>query len=540
MAEELETKKLSELPRAQTMSDSDSLVGLNQGSDRLFIMKALREFIIALHNADPNAHPALSAFITAEANRATAAANTAAISAKLYPTTAAGLAATTNGDYFYVVSADPNVLSVQYLNSSGTAVLQKSVPSSAALATALDDPLRPRSFETSALDQILIALVDAAGNRTWLEASSVDGGPTPWSRSLLGLPVVNDPAYLAVLADANGFYSDLALRAEDGQVAEWVMQRWAKRLAPLLNIASAAFRAPDVRGSNTTINGQDSYVRNGEVLPVLPNRLQWAGWGSSTIAQFLEIPQIAAGYGATYYNGGQGSELSTHTAARLGSTMALVSGTIAASGASQVAVSNVTPSQFFKATTGSLGGVQGTLTASDTTWTFTRTAAGAEVVLAADTPFRPDMGLLHRADVTILNMGKNDINASLPVDPVIARCDAAFDWLSPLVKRVIFMGQFGNVGTAAGSYAAVSLAKMNQSAKARYGRQFFDLGGYLASSQVWTDTGITPTSQDLAEQTLGNLPPSLSSDNAAHMNATARAAVAVKINQLIQALGWYA
>lgn len=539
MAEELETKKISDLPRVQTLSDNDALVGLNQGSDRLFILKALREFIIALHNADPNAHPALSAFITAEANRATAAANTAAISAKLYPTTAAGLAATANGDYFYVASADPNVLNVQYLNSSGTAVFQKSAPSTSALSVVLDDPLRPRSFDTAALDQILIALCDASGNRTWLEANSVDGGPSVWSRNLLGLPVLNDPAYLAVLADANGLYSDLALRAEDGQVADWVMQRWARRLAPLL-LAGNTFRAPDVRGSNTTINGQDSYVRNGEVLPVLPNMLQWAGWGSSTIAQFLEMPQVAAGYGATYYNGGQGSELSTHTAARLGSAMALVSGTIAASGASQVTVSNVTPSQFFKSTTGSLGGVAGTLTASDTAWTFTRTSNGSEVVLQADTPFRPDMGLLHRADVTILNMGKNDINASLPVDPVIARCDAAFDWLSPLVKRVIFMGQFGNVGTAAGSYAALSLAKMNQAAKARYGRQFFDLGGYLSSSQVWTDTGISPTSQDLAEQALGNLPPSLSSDNAAHMNATARTAVAAKINQLIQNLGWYA
>lgn len=69
--------------------------------------------------------------------------------------------------------------------------------------------------------------------------------------------------------------------------------------------------------------------------------------------------------------------------------------------------------------------------------------------------------------------------------------------------------------------------------------QFFDISGYLTSSEVWKDTGIVPAQVDLDQQAVGNIPPALTFDNAAHMNNATRAAVLAKLKDLVQHLRWY-
>jgi hypothetical protein len=101
------------------------------------------------------------------------------------------------------------------------------------------------------------------------------------------------------------------------------------------------------------------------------------------------------------------------------------------------------------------------------------------------------------------------------------------------------MGQFCNTNTPAGSVIATRLASINQHCSQKYGRQFFDLGGYLTSAQIWTDTGVTPTTTDLEQQAIGNIPPSLAAGDGAHMLPVARAAVALKLKAMVLALGWY-
>lgn len=429
-------------------------------------------------------------------------------------------------------------------------------PASSVSVKALeDDPQRPRSVDVgSSGDDLLVAIIDSLLKRTWLEARSSDGGPSDWSvgllRERLGVALRSYPGMLYAVADINGLLTDLCVRSTDGQVPQWVIARWAGRMAPLLmDLLGLTPKArenflPDVRGSATVIGPYDTYTRDGEVLPILPNMNQWAGWGSSTIAQFVEMGTLAAEFGATYYNGGQSSESSTHTAARLGSVPALLtvtSGSIPAAAGSMVAVtcSNVSPASYFRPTMGYLSGVRGQLKATDSTFTFVRDSAGQAVSVAGEIPFVPEDGPLHRADVTFLNMGKNDIQLGDAAEPVISRIDKSFDWMSPLAKRVMVIGQFSNVGTAAGSPAKLKLDQINNHCLRRYGMQFFDLSGYLTSLEVWNDTGITPTQADVDQQALGNIPPSLTLDNAAHMNSTARAAVSTKIKQLIQALRWY-
>lgn len=81
------------------------------------------------HNSDAAAHPQLSAFITAEADRAEQAADAASVNADIFATTAEGITATTNGQYFSVVSPTANNYLDLYRNDSGVAAFQKSYPS---------------------------------------------------------------------------------------------------------------------------------------------------------------------------------------------------------------------------------------------------------------------------------------------------------------------------------------------------------------------------------------------------------------------------
>lgn len=519
----------------------------------LRVVKGARDYRVSVQCNDVSEDVAAA---VSSAIRAEVARDAAALSAGVKGSIEQGLATTSNGQYFSVASSSADEFMVLYQNQSNVAVEKGSYPSSQAVSAVINDPQRPRAQAVVGMkEELLVGITDSDKNQTWLEARRKDGGPTVWAlkllREALGTLLGSYPGMLMAVADANGVLTDLAIRDSDGQVPDWVIERWAVRLAPLLvellglrTPKVPAYYLPDVRGTTSPLLGSDSYVRDGEVLPVLPNMQQWAGWGSSTIAQFAEMTALAAEFGATYYNGGQGSEWSTHGAARLGSVPALL--TVPTGGippeagyALPVTCSNVRAAAYFRNTDGFLNGVKGTLKATDSDFTFTRWTTGEAVAVTGELPFVPVDGPLHRADVMLLNLGKNDIQSNQPAEDVIKRTDASYDWLSPLVKRVIVIGQFINVGTPAGGLVATRLAAINKHCAARYGRQFFDLGGYLTSAQVWVDTGLTPTATDLAEQAIGNLPPSLSSDNLAHMNATARAAVTLKLKALVISLGWY-
>lgn len=86
------------------------------------------------HNHSPSAHPELSAFITSEADRAEQAADAAALNSGVYPDTAAGLSATTEGDYFSVPSAEDDEYLILYLHDAGPVATEiKRYPSAEAV-----------------------------------------------------------------------------------------------------------------------------------------------------------------------------------------------------------------------------------------------------------------------------------------------------------------------------------------------------------------------------------------------------------------------
>src|SRR5699024_3790602 len=104
-------------------------------------------------------------------------------------------------------------------------------------------------------------------------------------------------------------------------------------------------------------------------------------------------------------------------------------------------------------------------------------------------PFTPEVGPLERASMTLLWMGKNDLTVATDMtEHVIEWTDRTFDWLSPLVRRAIVMGHFVNQNaTEAGKQR---IWKVNEAHAKRYGPLFFDVDGYITSSDVWDDAQI--------------------------------------------------
>lgn len=121
---------------------------------------------------------ASAASAAASAAAASAAADVAVLNAAIYPTTAAGLAATTNGQYFSVVSPNPQFYLDLYRNVSGAATLQKSYPSAAI------DALTVNSGKAFPLKQMTRGGVTSPANAT---VNSL----------VLGVKVIGDAQYLS-------------------------------------------------------------------------------------------------------------------------------------------------------------------------------------------------------------------------------------------------------------------------------------------------------------------------------------------------------
>ncbi|WP_288075999.1 hypothetical protein [Pseudomonas sp.] len=99
--------------------------------------------LVDTHIFSPDPHPQLTTSINDAVLAAEAARDAAQLSAGVYVDTSAGLAATTNGKYFSVPSADINEYLILYKNNSGVALEVKRYPSSTAVVATKDLALYP-------------------------------------------------------------------------------------------------------------------------------------------------------------------------------------------------------------------------------------------------------------------------------------------------------------------------------------------------------------------------------------------------------------
>lgn len=471
--------------------------------------------------------------------------------AMTYGSTAKGLEGTNNGGYFSVPSSESDEYLILYENRAGLAWdTGKRYPSTEAVeaiaasgvqvaARVAETEGRTKNIWSRKVPRIGFAILDRLGGLgQWLDEHGVSQSLASNTRRHL----VNGVEQITQIK-RRIFGTCWALFGSDGRALVALRNDGTVVMAKL-TVKELLVNGEPYTKNVGAVNLQDLYRRGSEVLKFHANPLTVSGWGSSSMermaSQFASMTADLAPM-AVYYSGGKGGEQSTHIAARLGSIPMLATvadGSIPASGAVTVMVSNVKPSSSMKPFTGWLNGIYGTMSSTGSVITFTRSVAGIAVATTGEFPFIPEIGPQHRGGVTFLWMGKNDA-PGYSAESIIARTDATFDWLSPSITRCLVLGHFHDSNTAPDSAEALILDAVNAAHKKRYGELFVDVQAYLMSPQVWIDTGITPTAGDLAQQALGQKPASLSADTG-HLSAAMYAVLNTKVLQpLIRQLGWY-
>lgn len=175
--------------------------------------------------------------------------------ARTFTSISAGQAAVAVGDLYRVVGiATANYGFTYYLKTSeqGYTVLQ-STPNQKSfnqLDAANRGKLDAYKFEdviqTAKSGTGLIYCVrDRDGRQTWIGVSDVDGGPSPWAeqmiRQRLGMNkkdsfAAGEEELFFGIADSANRLTDLALRERDGQLADFVVERLAKRIGDKLGV----------------------------------------------------------------------------------------------------------------------------------------------------------------------------------------------------------------------------------------------------------------------------------------------------------------
>ncbi|EIX9131094.1 hypothetical protein MLJ46_001218 [Klebsiella pneumoniae] len=301
--------------------------------------------------------------------------------------------------------------------------------------------------------------------------------------------------------------SDLARHSKKEQFYDWAMQlRGASMGSILENTLATSAQQFTLAGTLKHTSGDNA-----------PNEIALQtiiGLGSSsTNRSNSKYTVMAAELGASYINMGDEGSTIRQNMAQIGAVPALLTvsgGNIPASGSVNVTASNMPLNSNMNAFHGALLGIPGTLAwSTGTTGTFTRDISGEAVSVPVNTPFIPD-AIKYRANCIILESGKNDINIGRASVDILADTVKMSTWFAPFVPVTIVMGHFAN-----GSYTTGqrnTLSALNAGITSTFGNRAIDQQAWFTSPQLWVDLaheGITPTSQDLADQAAGDVPQTL-------------------------------
>lgn len=273
---------------------------------------------------------------------------------------------------------------------------------------------------------------------------------------------------------------------------------------------------------------------------------QVAVWGSSTPAGMVpELTTELAAYGVQVHLKARGGQWSSQTVANIGCTpitLPVQGGAIPASGSVEINAADSMldgVDQYLAAPAplmGWLGGVYGELVGYGTSFSergvrFVRAHPGEAVDLSSQPEWVPEVKT--PAHLNILGMGKNDLNVGRTqahLDRVIARKDDAVAYWQDRGQEFLILGHFVNTGTPASDAGRTQIEADNADSAARYGDNFLDMQVLLSGQELWDWTGISPTTDDLAEQALGNMPPSIQG-NGNHLNEAGDRYLSHKIAQ---------
>lgn len=302
------------------------------------------------------------------------------------------------------------------------------------------------------------------------------------------------------------------------------------------------------------------------VVPERSDPAQWAAVGDSLtdgysnatrwdeVDSFPSKLQAALPAGTTVINYGQSGATSDQINMLLGITafqLRVPGGTIPASGAvdltTEQAIGGWTDVQDLTFP-GHLEGIYGSLKRTSGAWTFTRAASGTALARTYGS-FRSYYAAMPTlagiaGHSLIVGYGRNDIaknttgmEATIP-DHVIRAYTDAHAFMTPRNKQFIFAGTISRTDETPDSAGFLMVQEIRERLRQLFPSNFVDLQGYLTGAQVWTHTGITPTTADLNAQLQGMTPPSLFDDVTHYNRATAKAIGENLYAPYIRKKGW--
>lgn len=485
--------------------------------------------LIAQHNSSSVAHPELSAFITAEADRAEAAADAAELSGGVYPDTTTGLAAVAEGEYFSVPSAEDTEYLILYRDVAGVAVEIKRYPS----VEYFNGIIRSDAVK-------LPAIIDSNG----VELLGFDADGSASFKLPKKLSGIEQSRYSSSPAIFTSDYIELLGFKNDGSAVFKVSKEVANQVATLVGIAP--------------YNPITSALLPKKTLSVFGDSMVQGSGGAGTSITTVLSSELSR----TVNNRGIGGQDTLGVAIRQGGsnlTVTVSGNQIPASGDVAITSKNnniLSSGGVFTGTVAvSVAGVDGIIsTDSSGNWTFTRNTSGAitsvpagsVATLVGGTTFIPDPEL-NRQNTFIVWAGRNGV-VTFGRSAVVACRDNIINMikhLTPLCKRVLVVSvcngrrlkmSDGSSYEGSGTSRYNDVIALNREFAEHYGDSYVDLRWYMVNHAIY-DAGLTPTATDLLDIAADCIPTSLMADDV-HFNATGYTMAGKFLARQINSRGW--
>ena len=412
------------------------------------------------------------------------------------------------------------------------------------------NPVNTRSL---LVNGVAVAIIDNNDNQTWLQANNEDGGLTDVAEQAIRdkLDIVNkdDVPLLFAVTDSSENLTELQVDVT-GCVPTNVLNAWASRMGgfyPTPQPPSGGdvdvvlnYPLPTINGSQTTIKASDTHYRNGELLPFLPDINKAILIGSSSAFKstaYVDAALKTINPSISLYTTAMSGAVITHQSALYGNSpmrVRLAGNVINSTGTTSVTMLEMNRlHERMGEVTGWIDGVYGKMKAVKTAFTFERIKPStANTPVSASVEFIPEKGNEYRNGLPIIWIGKNNLTSTNPaindVDDLIKKTNDMIKFNASLVKRCVIMTHFNNPDTPAVSEIRDRVNRCNRLYKLYYKQNVFDVEPMLLGTELFTALSIIRTSEDIAQQAIGNVPPSLMAD-AAHLLPSAYEYIANKL-----------
>ncbi|MFT0861761.1 hypothetical protein [Ancylobacter sp. G4_0304] len=405
---------------------------------------------------------------------------------------------------------------------------------------------------------VLVAIEGPNGVGTFLTARDSDGAPTPEATQLIGRALL-EQQIIPADADIEGAEDiGFAIGERDPVTNQLTGPVYPHSMLDKSGMFHPAV-VPSIRerlgiGEDSTslkIWPDETWrTKRHDRAPLHAALGRWCGWGSSTMAGYhTALTTLAAEFDAIFSGFGRGGCLNAQITGLVGTTpyqVTVPAGAIPGSGTTSIALDrgwaySTMPTAWAGILRLAAGDVPVTLSGTDDAYLIQLTTPGASPVTTGPGwhDFIPLAYTENRADVGFLNAGKNNINDLYPLEECLRGNIELAEWHSPMFPRLLCLGHCPRQSDVPGGAGRVLMLQVRDAEMAYFGDRYIDLYTYVMGEQIWTDTGLTKTADDIADIAAGKIARQFCQDDL-HLTGTARTAIVNHpIRDKILSLGWY-